>query len=213
MRGSKGRHEGHLKFVLAIGLAIIVFGILLIAVGLPAYRAQRFMLGFRRLQVGQSSFEDVKRFALQNGGIAVPIRDPPAECAVAYCQFSFIFYNTWLQRLKLAPDMRFIAFMTIENNKLTAAEINMVCNGPTRFEQVFVRERQESHTGEAYKLVSYFGAPRLGIEMTRDAAQDKREAAFQVKVSCLAKIGGCPEPHDRIPAIPVNTGNSLERER
>jgi hypothetical protein len=197
------------KVTLLGGLGILLCGFLWVKIERPTRQAQRFMRDLQQLGVGNATFEDVKELADSDGGTAISIGNEPLRCSAEYCLYAFSFYNTWLHRLGLAPDMGLIAFLTVQENRLNARQVFLVCNGRTNFHQVFVREQLRSHTGQDYKLVSCFGVPQIGIELTPNAPLDLRKAAFQVN---LSKIGGCAEPHDRIPAIPLGVQIDKERE-
>ena len=111
----------------------------------------------------------------------------------------------------LAPEKGLIAFLTVDQGRLTAGEVNLVGLDQYPFPQVFVRERQQSQAGQNSKLVIYFGPPILGMEMTRNAPLEQRQAAFEVNVDFLRTFSRCAEPQDRIAAIP--TGKQPDRER
>jgi hypothetical protein len=196
------RRNPRRAWVLAVIIPLVLmYGLYWLAVQRPVNGARHFMRDFQKLEIGTATLEDVKKIADANRGTAISEGGQSIAIGGDNCRYGFSFYNTGLHRSGLAPEKGLIAFLTVDENRLTAREVDLVCLDRVAFPQVFVRERQRSSPN--YKLVRYFGPPYLGIEMTPSAPLEQREAAFEVNVDFLRTFGRCAEPHDRIPAIPA----------
>lgn len=160
------------------------------------HRAEQLLRDVRRLDLSAATLDDVKRLARKYPPEEVYYATP---CTDGYCQVSITIQNTWLHRLRLAPQTSFEAFFDVQEGRVHYFEVGFVkVEGPFSFrarvsevipptEEAFERTFVESCTGNTHlrslKLVTAHILP--------SATAEEKERAFAFNFDCLTRIGGC----------------------
>jgi len=182
----------------AVSLALAAGGVFaaLRAARRTASEAGRFVKDFIALEPGRSTFDDAVRVAkaYQNRWEGIPTdQGLPSGCNWGRCDLAFIFENSWLHHLRLAPPTALYASVHISEGVVTSHYVLFGSAGEKMpFFEVMVTESRTVPPGEARRVRTLKrNTWQEVIELTPDATVSQREQAYAFNLSCLSKIGGC----------------------
>jgi hypothetical protein len=174
--------------LLAVSLAIFIT----VRVHLSRNRAEEFLRDTSRLAVGKTGYRDAE-------AILDPYRHHLSysdRCTPEHCLILFVFKNTWLRLLHLAPAASFGGTLVFENDVLVA-RITLLgqgdCAGRVTESTSFAEPANPANPDFSIKLErDKTGRPQNAIvQLTPKATAPQRQEAYDVNLGCLSKIGGC----------------------
>lgn len=154
----------------------------------------------RQLQVGSASVEEVLDLARSAPGKQYGF--DPCLSGLGGCTGAIYVENTWLYRLHLAPRLGFGVRFGIAHNRLTNREFSMDVNGlygAQTYGEVFVNERAAGPGRRPFSVEGMNFA--VGVNMTTEAPEEKKNLAYSFNFHCLAQIGGCRSLEEMLPIL------------
>jgi hypothetical protein len=174
--------------LLAVSLAIFIT----VRVHASRNRAEEFLRDISRLQVGKTGYRDAE-------AMLAPYRHHLSysdRCTPEHCLILFVFKNTWLRWLHLAPAANFGGTFVFENDVLVA-RITLLgqgdCAGRVTESTSFAEPSNPENPDFSIRLErDQTGHPQNAtVELTPNATALQRQQAYNVNLGCLSKIGGC----------------------
>lgn len=174
--------------LLAVSLAIFIT----VRVHLSRTQAEEFLRDTSRLAVGKAGYRDAE-------AILAPYRHHLSysdRCTPEHCLILFVFKNTWLRWLHLAPAASFGGTLVFENDVLVA-RITLLgqgdCTARVTESTSFAEPANPANPDFSIRLErDKTGHPETAIvELTPKATAAQRQQAYDVNLGCLSKIGGC----------------------
>jgi hypothetical protein len=183
--------------LLAVSLAIFIT----VRVHLSRERAEEFLRATNRLTVGRTGYRDAET-------ILAPYRHHLSysdRCTPEHCLILFVFKNTWLRLLHLAPAASYGGTLVFENDVLVA-RITLLgqgeCSGRVTESTSFAEPANPANPDFSITLErDKTGRPQNAVvELTPKATSSQRQQAYDVNLGCLSKIGGCGA-NEMLPAV------------
>jgi hypothetical protein len=191
--------------LLAVSLAIFIT----VRVRLSRNRAEAFLRETGRLAVGKTSFRDAE-------AVLAPYRHHVSysdRCTPEHCLILFVFKNTWLRILHLAPAASFGGTLVFENDVLVA-RITLLgqgecCAGHVTESTSFAEPADPAHPDFSVMLErDKTGHPQKAmVELTPRASVEQRQEAYDVNLDCLSRVGGC-KAEELMPSLWSRSGPS-----
>jgi hypothetical protein len=191
-------------FGLVLGGLILVLAVVSVLVVTGTRRkADAFLQVSGKLVVGASTYGEAKH-------ILDPYRSYvrySEECQPKHCQLSFLFQNSWLKFLHLAPPTAFGGSPIFDDGVLSA-RITFLGQGHCCVDHITEGKALVAPADESsrdYSLVLQRGDdgfPWKGaVMLTPRATAQQRRDPYSFNVSCLSKLGGCKAAEELLPAI------------
>jgi hypothetical protein len=153
-----------------------------------------------QLQIGNARAADIVDLARNAPGEKYGFE--PCLAGHGDCIGTIYVANTWLDRFYLADPSTFGVRFVVTNNRLTNREFLMESHNVFHSEAssfVFVNEGMSGPGWPAFK--AYRESNGIGVNMTTEAAEDMRKAAYDFNFGCLVKIGGCQTDAEMLPIL------------
>jgi len=205
-------------------LAAAVYGVAALTAMHAAYETERaaraFMGQFVALPVTTSTFADLEGFArrhvvwlwvgdLEHGHRFRPTRagDLPPGCSADLCDLDFVFQNTRLERLGLAPLTDLSCEVQVRHGRTAYRIVDFVSRGTSfGFGSIVI----EDFTGKLEAAVpGRRNIQKTIINLTPQSTATQRAQSYAFDLHCLAKIGGCKNSFELLPG-PWKDENSFQ---
>ena len=165
--------------------------------------------------INRSSWQDVsiliKRYPGRNLTLdGHSAHDPallPVSCSPQNCMWGFIFYNKWLEKLRLAPRIEFLPGVEVKDGLFIGRGFSYASLDVENGAFTTVDESLENHCHKGpfwvHAMYAADGKPnRIYIEMTPGVSPEQFASAWNVNLACLSKLGECPDRTQILPPIP-----------
>jgi hypothetical protein len=194
--------KSHYKQTLfaVIGFLVCLAGVWSYLVKRAEWDARGLFRESLQLQVGNARAADVLDLVTNAPGEKYGFE--PCLAGHVDCIGTIYVANTWLDRFYLARSSTFGARFVVTNNRLTNREFLMESHNVFHSEAssfVFINEGMGGPGWPAFK--AYRESNGVGVNMTTEAAEDMRKAAYDFNFGCLVKIGGCQTDGEMLPIV------------
>jgi len=167
--------------------------------------ADDFSREFVKLQVQKSGIDVVTSLVRKYHGswrdYATP-SNSESPCGGNAEIADFIFDNTWLHRLFLAPLTEYSATIYVKSDCVCFRSLG-IWDTVERFTGVHIQEFSEAPA--MHSFYSRLMLPKAVIVMDTHAPAEARAAAFSLNLDCLTKLRGCQDTREMAPAIWKNS--------
>ena len=138
----------------------------------------------------------------------------PEPCSAQICMWIFadFSHNKWLEVLHLAPRIEFIPALEVQNGILIGRAFTYVSYDGQNSAFSSVDQGNGNHRAPFWVQALYAqdGKPnRIYIKMTPGVSPEQFASAWKVNLTCLSKLGGCPDRTQILPPgspSPANLG-------
>jgi hypothetical protein len=175
-----------------------------------AYRtredAEALLLEIHALRIDKSTTEDIVKIAGRHAKYRVYLRSDNPICSQTdnICYFDFVYRNTPLSSLRLAPPVEFGVRLQLVHNLFDVILFGFTSVTGSRFIGVHVMDGtpKELIAPDSFHISRSSNEPHVfWVRITADVSPQDRERAYSLGMNCLDQIGGCTTEHELMPAV------------
>jgi hypothetical protein len=210
LNGVSARTRIWLVIILAGAVAALVLGSSYVPALRARSRAKKFLSDLASLRIGHSSFVDAARLASRYGGKPWPAFP---QCTREDCDF-YVAFDGLRNPVLIKSEVRLSALIHVRNGKIYAVEVTYECDASSGGRALYdVRDTSSDRSAPQNQMYRWespgYGVAGLQVDehavpwevfilLAKDATPQQRHLAFDIDLSCLAKVCKC-EPSAVVP--------------
>ncbi len=190
------------RLLLLVAVSVASAVTLFLVLGYRSYRtATNLRTEICRLQLGNSSFEEVSRISRQYQGHIFAHDNLPATCSPEGCTYQMIVENPLSRLIRIGPRTAFIAQVNVYDNVLKGRELIVARMRGGRELDVLVGQFSESDWDGDARIARYSKIAAIEVHLPAHASARFEQLAQNLKLSCVATALGCNEAADILPFL------------
>ena len=193
--------------LVGIALCIGVVGLAKLAVYRSRKDAEALVSEIRDLRRGASTPEDINLIARRHGSYIVTILPGDrhrCETSDEACNVDFVYKNTEMSRLRLAPVAQFSVRVWVDHGSvgliMTSISAGLMPDYISATIEDGVPDDLIAPDSFHVSVASNWRGTAV-VYMTRDVPRLQRDRAYTLGLSCLDKIGGCHSKSELLPEL------------
>ena len=166
-----------------------------------ALRARRLRDDICRLQLGASTFDEVRRIFPRYEGYVGSHDVVPPSCSSEGCYHVLVVENPIMRVIPIFPRTGFFATVLISNNVLTYRSLGIAQARGQRYREAFVHQASNAHFKEDTRIITESKMPRKGASVPFENTPRFVELANEFRLACLVFPVIWSEPEDMLPYL------------